>query len=104
MVKRTRWEQLAGIPTFEKNADITKAEIEAKLIGEISSHTHALEVDDEPVSNSTTTPISSNWAFSSAKEAREAEEAAELANLTKDYNTMMANEHYTSDRRGYEVR
>jgi hypothetical protein len=25
----------------QKNSDITKSEIEAKLIGEISSHTHA---------------------------------------------------------------
>ena len=41
------WVEISGKPDFapadaQKNSDITKAEIEAKLVGEITSHNHAL--------------------------------------------------------------
>ena len=34
--------QLMHLVTHKKNSDITKSEIEAKLTGEITSHSHAL--------------------------------------------------------------
>ncbi len=60
-----------------------------------------LLLDDAPTDGATTYAISSDWAYNYVKEK---EEEQELADLETSYNTIMANERYSSDRRGYKIR
>ena len=62
------------------------------------------DIDVTPTRGEETHPISSSWAYDNAEEMRALEEAQELADLESAYTTLMANEHHTSNRRGYEVR
>ena len=51
---KVAWNKITGKPAFapsdaQKNSDITKSEIEAKLTGDINSHTHSTYLTQQQI-------------------------------------------------------